>query len=103
MRAFVFTDRSLAKRAGQFVWLSINTELAANAPFLKKFPVQAWPSFYVIDSNTEKAAYRWMGGATVAQLNKVLDDGRRAVRPGRSEFQIALAKADRLFGEGKNA
>lgn len=103
MRAFVFTDESLAKRAGQFVWLSVNTELAKNTGFLKKYPVQAWPSFFVIDANTEKSAYRWMGGATVPQLNRILDDGRRAVRPGRGEFQLALAKADRLFGEGKNA
>ena len=103
MRAFVFTDESLAKRAGQFVWLSVNTELAKNTDFLKKYPVQAWPSFFVIDANTEKSAYRWMGGATVPQLNRILDDGRRAVRPGRGEFQLALAKADRLFGEGKNA
>ena len=103
MRAFVFTDKSLAGRAGQFVWLSINTELASNAPFVKKYPVQAWPSFFIIDAQTEKAAYRWMGGATVPQLNRILDDGRRAVRPSRGQFQIALAKADRLFGEGKNA
>jgi tetratricopeptide (TPR) repeat protein len=103
MRAFVFTDESLARRAGQFVWLSVNTELAKNADFLKKYPVQAYPSFFVIRPDTETAAYRWMGGATVAQLQKILDDGRRAVRPGRGEFETTLAKADRLYGAGKNA
>ncbi len=70
MRAFVFTDESLAKRAGQFVWLSVNTELAKNTGFLKKYPVQAYPSFFVISPETETVAYRWMGGATVAQLQK---------------------------------
>jgi tetratricopeptide (TPR) repeat protein len=103
MRAFVFTDKALAKRAGQFVWLSINTELAGNAAFLKKYPVQAWPSFYVIRPDTEKVAYRWMGGATVPQMEKILDDGRSAVRPARGSFEIALATAETLYGAGKNA
>src|SRR5260221_8713249 len=103
MRAFVFPDPALAKRAGQFVWLSINTELAGSAPFLKKYPVQAWPSFFVINPDSETVVYRWMGGATVAQMEKILDDGRRAARPGRNEFETKLAKADRLYGAGKNA
>ncbi len=103
MRAFVFTDESLSKRAGQFVWLSVNTELAKNTGFLKKYTVQAYPSFFVISPETETVAYRWMGGATVAQLQKILDDGRRAVRPGRGDFETALARADRLYGAGKNA
>ncbi len=103
MRAFVFTDKSLARRAGQFVWLSINTELASNAPFLKKYPVQAWPSLYVINAETETVAYRWMGGATVPQMEKILDDGRSAVRPARNAFETSLARADRLYGAGKNS
>ena len=49
MRAFVFTDKALAKYAGQFVWLSIDTEKAQNADFVKRYPIRAWPSFYVID------------------------------------------------------
>ena len=63
MRAFVFTDKALARHAGQFVWLSIDTEKPGNASFLTKFPVEVWPSFYVVDSRTEKVALRWVGGA----------------------------------------
>jgi len=99
MRAYVFTDPTLTKRAGQFVWLSIDTEKAQNAPFTKKYPIRAWPSFYVIDPVSEKVALRWVGGATVAELDKLFDDGRNAVsRPASTE---SLAKADSLFSEGK--
>jgi thiol-disulfide isomerase/thioredoxin len=49
MQAFVFTDKALSRNAGQFIWLSIDTEKEQNAPFVKKFPIRAWPSFYVID------------------------------------------------------
>ncbi len=103
MRAFVFTDPALARHAGQFVWLSIDTEKPGNAPFLTKFPVEAWPSFFVLDARTGKAALRWVGGATVPQLEKMLDDGRRAVGGRERGIEEILARADALYGEGKNA
>ena len=103
MRAFVFTDPALARHAGQFVWLSIDTEKSGNAPFLTKFPVEAWPSFFILDSRTEKAALRWVGGATVPQLEKILEDGRRAVGGRERGIEEVLARADALYGEGKNA
>ena len=49
LRAYVFTDAALAKQAGRFVWLSIDTEKDRNAPFLAKFPVDVWPTLMVID------------------------------------------------------
>jgi tetratricopeptide (TPR) repeat protein len=100
MRAYVFTDASLTRRAGQFVWLSIDTEKTGNAEFLKKYPIKAWPSFYVIDPAREAIAIRWVGGATVAELNKLFDEGRRAVRGG-APATTALARADALYSEGK--
>jgi tetratricopeptide (TPR) repeat protein len=103
MRAFVFTDSALQRHAGQFVWLAINTERSSNAPVLAKYPVQVWPSFYVVDPKTETIALRWVGGATVPQLEKILDDGSRSVKGSRGTFDERLARADRVFGEGKNA
>src|SRR5262245_6493804 len=103
MRAYVFTDKSLARHAGQFVWLSIDTEKAGNAAFLTKYPVQAWPSFFVLDSAKEKVAVRWVGGATVAQVSKILEDGKAAVRGKEKGVEQTLARADSLYGEGKNA
>src|SRR5262249_46495967 len=101
MRAFVFTDESLKRYAGQFVWLSINTEKADSAAFLTKFPVQAWPSFFVVDSKNESVAIRWVGGATVPQLQKLLTNATKSMH--RSAVGEALARADHLYGEGKNA
>ena len=103
MRAFVFTDPALQRHAGQFVWLSINTEKSSNAPVLSKYPVQVWPSFYVVDPKTETIALRWVGGATVKQLSKILDEGARSARGPRGTLDEQLARADRLFGDGKNA
>jgi tetratricopeptide (TPR) repeat protein len=100
MRAFVFTDKALGRQAGRFVWLSVNTEKKENAAVLAKYPVKVWPSFYVIDPATEKIVLRWVGGATTPQMLRVLDDGEKAARgtPGS-----VLARADRLYAEGKYA
>ena len=101
MRAFVLTDASLERRAGQFVWLAIDTEKPENAAFNRKFPVEALPTFLVLDPKTETAALRWVGSATVPQLHKLLDDGRLAVRGNGRGVEQTLARADRFYGDGK--
>ena len=103
MQAFVFSDKALAARAGQFVWLSVDTEKTINAPFLTKYPVEVWPTLFIVDPSEEKAVVRWVGGASVPQLEKLLDDGRRAMRGKEKGVDAALAEADRLYGERKNA
>ena len=102
MRAFVFTDASLTRHAGQFVWLSVNTEKAANAEFLQKHPVEALPSFFVLDASG-KVLLKWVGGATVAQVGKILNDGRRTLAGRERGIDELLARADRLAGENKSA
>jgi len=104
MRAFVFTDKALGRQAGRFVWLSINTEKRENAAVLAKYPVQAWPSFYVIDPASEKVALRYVGGATVPQLQRILDDGALAAGHGRDGRKPDewLAKADAFYSTGEN-
>ncbi len=103
MRAFVYTDPALAKYAGQYVWLSIDTEKAQNAAFSEKYPIRAWPSMYVIDPMKETIAVRWVGGATVGQLEKLFADGERAVRGGAKGAAQTLAAADALYGRGQYA
>src|ERR1039458_3079347 len=108
MRAFVFTDKALERQAGRFVWLSINTEMRANAAVLAKVTVEAWPSFYVIDPASEKVVLRYVGGATVPQLLRILDDGERVANAAGGmhkpdETDETLGKADRFFADGKNA
>jgi tetratricopeptide (TPR) repeat protein len=103
MRAFVFTDASLRRHAGQFVWLSLNTEKAGNAPFLEKYPVEVWPTFSILDSATGKVALKWVGGASAAQMVKILEDGLSAVGGPRGGVNELLAGADRLYAENKHA
>src|SRR5439155_14045134 len=103
MRAFVFTDKSLARHAGRFVWLEIDTEKASNAGFRRKFPVQALPTFFVVDPADEKVAVRWVGGMTVAQVDRLASSDPLAAKPGGHGTDALLARADSLYGEADNA
>ena len=104
MKAFVFTDAALERYAGRFVWLSIDTEKAANAPFLSKFPIPALPTMLIIDPQQESVVLRYVGGATVPQLTKILDDGARAMHKSAADSADGLlAEADRLASTAKHA
>jgi Tfp pilus assembly protein PilF len=101
MRAFVFTDDRLHRDAGRFVWLAINSENGKNGAFLKKYPIPALPSYLVIDPNEEKAVMRWVGGASVDQLEKFFDDAEKTfhAKTDGTGPEAALARADRAYGD----
>src|SRR4051794_11341920 len=104
MKAYVFTDKSLERYAGQFVWLSVETENGTNAACLAKYPINVWPTLLVIDPRKESVALKYAGGATVPQLSKLLDDGRRSFEgKERSPADEAIARAETLVNEKKYA
>ena len=112
MRSHVFNDAGLVKHAGRFVWLSIDTEQAGSAAFLERFPVEAWPTLFVIEPTTGAVAFKWLGSATAAQLEKILEDGERAARalarpaaPGAPALDAEglLAQADLKYASGEQA
>jgi tetratricopeptide (TPR) repeat protein len=103
MRAYVFTDKALARHAGRFVWLEINTDLPKNAVFQEKYPVENWPTLFIIDPREEKALVRFAGSATVAQLERLFEDGERAYGGQAQGAEAALAWGDARYGEGKPA
>lgn len=103
MKAFVYPDERLGRHAGRFVWLSIDAEREGNAAFLEKYPVEAYPSLYIIDPRTGEVLLRWLGSATLAELERLLDDGERAYAGTAKGADALLARADRLYGEGDQA
>jgi tetratricopeptide (TPR) repeat protein len=102
MRAYVFTDKSLERYAGQFVWLSIDTENATNAAFLKAHPISVWPTLLILDPK-DKVIFRYAGGGTVPQIRKLLDDGERAAHGSHAKADTTLIRADALAAQGKQA
>ena len=104
MKAYVYTDAGLERYAGRFVWLSINTEDAKNAAFLKRYPIPALPTLLVLDPKRDTVTLRYVGGATVPQLQKLLADAEKTYRAkSQSSADTLLTKADRLASDGKQA
>lgn len=104
MKAFVYSDKSLERYAGRFVWLSINTEAAESADFLKQYPIPALPTLLVLDAKKNGVTTRYVGGATVPQLKTLLDDAEKSHR-ARWEAQAdrLLVEADQFASEGRHA
>lgn len=98
MKAYVFTDASLARQAGRYVWLSIDIEAAESAPFLTAFSVPAVPTYFVLDGKDENAIIRWTGGTSVEGLHALLDEGVLAYA---GEHDETLARADALYARGE--
>src|SRR5512147_1486675 len=102
MRATVLRDPAFVKEAGRFVWLDVDTERPESAPFLEAIPIEAWPTFLVVDFETGQPVLKWFGTATAAQLSKLLQDGGRAVRQAAGEgTEALLARADRAHAAGR--
>ncbi len=99
MDAFVFTDPALKKDAERFVWLALNTENRKNAGFLKKNPIPALPTYLVVDPLSDKVVMRWVGGASVAQLQQVFNDADVAMHGGQPHepVDIAMARGDAAY------
>lgn len=104
MKAYVYTDASLERYAGRFVWLSINTEDAKNAAFLRQYPIPVLPTLLVLDAKRDSVALRYLGGATVPQLRNLLDEAERTHQArATSTADTLLARAERLAAAGKQA
>jgi tetratricopeptide (TPR) repeat protein len=103
MRAYVFTDSSLARHAGRFVWLEIDGEKAKNAALRKRLKVPGYPTFYVVEPASERVALRWVGSATLPQLHALLDEGLGAAAGGGSGLPALLARADSLYAAGEDS
>ena len=101
MKSYVFVDPALRQWASRYVWLAIDTEKPSNAAATAKFPQTAWPTFVVIDPKTETVRARWLGAASLGQLDQFLDDGERLVRDAGDAALVALAEADALAAKGR--
>ena len=80
MQRFVLSDPGMKPLADAVVWTSVETEREKNKPVVEKFPVDAWPTFLVVDPDSERVLGRFLGSGTVQDLRALVQDGVRAYR-----------------------
>src|SRR3954466_9889953 len=68
MQRFVLADAGMKPVADAVVWSSIETERAMNKAVVGKYPLDAWPTFLIIDPGNEAVLGRFLGSGTVQDL-----------------------------------
>ncbi|MBA3396983.1 MAG: thioredoxin family protein [Deltaproteobacteria bacterium] len=94
MKSTVFQDPSFAATASKFVFVALDTDREVNAAAVDKFPIAAWPTFYVIGPD-EAVLARFVGAASVAQFHAFLETGTRALAGGAAGPDAHLLAAER--------
>src|SRR5205814_1310763 len=80
MQRFVLSDPGMKPVADAVVWSSVETEREPNKPVVEKYPVDAWPTFLIVDPDTEGVLGRFLGSGTVQDMRAFVQDGVRAYR-----------------------
>jgi len=80
MKRYVFPDPGLRPVRDAAVYLSIDSENPKNKEFLDKFPLDAWPTFLVIDPEDGSVVGRWVGSATPNEFRSFVQQGVDAMR-----------------------
>ncbi|MFO8072311.1 MAG: thioredoxin family protein [Polyangia bacterium] len=109
MQRHVLGDPDLADVADRFVWLCADTDRRINAEMLERFPVEVWPTLYVISPRDESIQARLQGSASLSQVRRMLADGasgHRDAAGGRgysdpSSPRELLRSADRALAAGE--
>ena len=102
MQSTVFTDASFKPDAGRFVFVALDTDREVNAEALAKYPLSAWPTFYMIGEDAASHApdavlARFVGAASLAQFHTFLDAGVKAQQGGAAGADAHLLGAERAI------
>ena len=94
MKEQVFTRPAFTAFEKDVVFASIDTEKAKSDAFLKKYPVEVWPTLMFIDPVKETVVLKWLGSADELQMQGLLE----AARGGTG----VIREADEALGQGNN-
>ena len=94
MKEQVFTREAFVTFEKDVVFASIDTEKTKADAFLKKFPIEVWPTLLFIDPVKETVVLKWLGSADEVQMQALLEAARGG--PGN------LRDADDALGAGNS-
>jgi len=91
MQRFVLSDPGMKPVADAAVWSSVETEREPNKAVVEKYPVDAWPTFLIVDPDSGAVLGRFLGSGTYRTCGRSCRTGcaltakraGRAIRRGR--------------------
>jgi thiol-disulfide isomerase/thioredoxin len=103
MQRYVISDPGMKPLAGEVVWTAVETETEKNKPVVDKFPVDSWPTFLMVDPDSEKVLGRWIGSASVQELRAFVQEGIKTYKQTNKPDAASLAQREgdslRVAGE----
>jgi thioredoxin-like negative regulator of GroEL len=96
MQSTVLTDPALAELAPRLVFAALDTDRDVNAGAVARYPLSAWPTFYVV-STEETVLARFVGAGSVQQIQQFLEAGLRAAAGGVAGADAHLLAAERAI------
>src|SRR5258705_11852085 len=78
MQRFVLADPGMQPVADAVVWASVETERERNKAVVEKYPIDAWPTFLIVDPDGEAVLGRLLGGGSLPDPRGVVHDGGAA-------------------------
>ena len=93
-------DPSLARYAGQVVWLALDFDRPENEGFLARHATSYTPTFYMIDPATDRAIETQLGAMTVDGVAAFID---RGTTTQSSPAGVALARGDQRLASDQAA
>jgi hypothetical protein len=95
------SDPSLARQAGRFVWLELNYDDEGNQPFLARHGIAWTPVLLVLDPADERVTATHVGGMSVAELQRFLEQGERGFASKEEDgARAAASRGDDAVGRG---
>ena len=85
-------EPSLARYAGQFVWLALDFDRPENAAFLARHTGVSTPTFYMIDPETDRVTETVVGAMTADGVGAFLDRGLAARATTPADDALAFAE-----------
>ncbi len=94
MQRFVLSDAGMKPVADEVVWSSIETETEKNKPAVEQYPLDNWPTFLLIDPESEKVLGRFLGSGSVQEIRAFVQEGVRAYASGKKLDPAAAAQRE---------
>ena len=94
MKNYTLREAPMKRVAATHTWLSLDYDQPANAAFFTQFPINAFPTFMVVDPAKETVVARWLGSGTADQMSAFFAGARKTAADANALGQRALAKGD---------
>ncbi len=94
MRAEVLSRSELGPMRAKYVGVALDTDREENADFVGRFPLKAWPTFFVLDPTDLRILELHAGSLSLAEMQRFLEAGLAARAPAGVDAERARALAD---------